>query len=1574
MYDPLGINTEKKYDPLALNNEMPMKYDPLGLSVEAPKEESSRSFLSDIGSGMALDAQYQGMPSHENLKQSPNLYATVKTAEDMIPWAKYIDPEERDRFMKLSTNKQVRELLHEDLNYALGFIALPEIGKAIKPVLSSAFEKFLPKTYKYLSKEISFGKKAPIEQTRVEPTAESKIGEPELTAEQIKQRNMARTNEESLSAAQKQRNIQETLNKNIPKKIGNKYLDLLVPESPLETPSPVTLAGAQKAPGQVPGVTPKKLGEANTEAKMNKFWDDYGKKLQMEEGGKSSLQDIIDENISPQVIAKQFWDKTYFNLPAEIQRKFETQYKTFSGGTALKDIAPEEISAQLDMPTTAEHLEGTERGFVVLMHEANKRFNRPSKADLRRAFEEGKLTEKEFTEANQNLPAKPAPASVPEVTALKVAPEAAESPKVLGTEVAKPEATRHTMTDVEIDEFPDHVKSIQLVKSAQESGEHTFVYPDPETLAYTSDKTAPEGVKYFEVFPDGKVEVVTPAKKSVKPDLAKEVAGKTEGAIIAYHGTNADFPDFSKSLQYSRGRMGIHLGDKEAAGNIFGETPPKRIIPVDVDIKNPLRLEDLGSWQGADVVKMVNDKIGSKLHPSASDSTIREVIQKAGYDGVVYKNRFESNIEGIETDSYIAFSPKQIKIIAQKSPTPTVTSVGKQASPEPPTRDFLKKTGGKVGESGEIVISQGKTQAQAKLQPDTPAAKVEGMFDRTNKTLSDKEKLTFGKVRDAFTKAVVDTSGNLKRAVIKADPVLGKQVVMDRELLAGAVPKAADIIEKSRADIYGVLDSSEQELLNRVIQSRRTIAIDSYKTGVKHPEGLGGIEHQQYLDELAKNDPATFAKVNQSADNYFKVMRSQLDDLLKEGIITQEQFAKLSEHEYSPRQFMQHLDPMESYVMGGRRISVPDSGIKALDEGSLELLNNDSGRFLNEVVTRTQVRIFKNRATKSLWEMAQNVPDNPVVKPSKIVGTSKSGDPVFEKAPAGFDRVSFMLDGKKQDMIMPTKMAEEWVKSDPLINETLANIIGWASGATPLKAVATGYNPAFILGNMPRDLGLIWSATTEYSKHLPAAMAQMSKDLVTVAMDVAKRKGRVQDFIDEGGGMTFLTYYGRITGKGHVGEGINSLGNLMGWVGETSELWTRLALRERAILNGATPKEATWIARRYLDFSQGGNVAKGLDTGLPYLNASIQGTRGFLRGAKQNPTVFTYKMAQLGTVATLLYKANQLNPECWNQISDREKEANFIITTPFSYIDDKGQKRFYYGKIAKDQSQRVVTSLFDATMARYHEGKFPTKQMLMAFGDLASLPLPPTISAYLAYAANVDTWTSEDVWKGPKVNPQEEWQPGQTSKTMQAFGQKTGLSPERTKGAVNKIIPMNNPFVGLVGGGLSVITGEMEEDMKNKTMSQLLAENPSIRRVLASTNPFTQYREKLEQMRTDENTRRFIQKRDLDVMTEKFFRDNDNATKSEIYNYVMKQPEADREHLVNDIMERKKLDKIPDRSWWINIKSMTPEVRANAYWDRYKNASAEEQAQMAQIAKQINGLITDRFVSKLIELKKTKNK
>lgn len=100
----------------------------------------------------------QKVPGKEFKGQYPNTYAALKTASDLIPFSKYIDPDEREAFMKLTQKGQTNQLLKDTLEAEI-FVAFPTIAKTVGGVVGALGERVAPKLTKALTKERNIFKK-----------------------------------------------------------------------------------------------------------------------------------------------------------------------------------------------------------------------------------------------------------------------------------------------------------------------------------------------------------------------------------------------------------------------------------------------------------------------------------------------------------------------------------------------------------------------------------------------------------------------------------------------------------------------------------------------------------------------------------------------------------------------------------------------------------------------------------------------------------------------------------------------------------------------------------------------------------------------------------------------------------------------------------------------------------------------------------------------------------------------------------------------------------------------------------------------------------------------------------------------------------------------------------------------------------------------------------------------------------------------------------------------------------------------------------------------------------------------
>lgn len=462
----------------------------------------------------------------------------------------------------------------------------------------------------------------------------------------------------------------------------------------------------------------------------------------------------------------------------------------------------------------------------------------------------------------------------------------------------------------------------------------------------------------------------------------------------------------------------------------------------------------------------------------------------------------------------------------------------------------------------------------------------------------------------------------------------------------------------------------------------------------------------------------------------------------------------------------------------------------------------------------------------------------------------------YGSVPSGMTRISSFVDGKKQSVLMPTEIAKYWIGQEPKINSNLAKFLNVISGSAILKPMATGLNPGFAISNTARDIMHSWFSTKEYSPIMPVAWAQQAKDFMDVAGDVIKRKGRVIDYIKDGGSMELLTQQGQLQKEpwkpqSAMGESFNQLQKTLGWVGETSELITRIALRERAIKNGKTPQEATEIARNYIDFAQGGTWSKAASHAVPYLNAGIQGTRGIFRSFKNDPKIASIKAAQILSMGfALAYWNRKTNEEAWDSVSDRDKVTNYIITTPFHRTDSDGNKRHIYFKIAKDQGQRMFGTFGEELSEMIQTGKINFEKIKHSIKDFIPVNIGvsiPTFSSFWGYMYNKDFWRNQDIWKGRKgISPKEE-QWNETPKIWKVLGNTTGLSPERSMYAFHTVVPKNiyTYALGGMAGEMMSTLSEKERESISKPFIEQISKIPISKRFVGETYPHNKQTEDL---------------------------------------------------------------------------------------------------------------------------------
>ena len=710
---------------------------------------------------------------------------------------------------------------------------------------------------------------------------------------------------------------------------------------------------------------------------------------------------------------------------------------------------------------------------------------------------------------------------------------------------------------------------------------------------------------------------------------------------------------------------------------------------------------------------------------------------------------------------------------------------------------------------------------------------------------------------DSLTKALVDATPVVKRVLGRA---ASKDALMQFVLAKGSSAQAKwshkVALEGIRRALtgtrFGTASGENMKLFAQYVHAKRTVEATELQLTrgkeLKSPEGLGLEGSKKFLTDFERQPAEMQERVKAAAEVYWTSLRKELGALRSNGLISEELYQNLlTNHKfYSPRQFVDFIDPASLGTKGER---AHDSGIKGLDEGSTSAMVDDPVFLLGQVIARSESRVFWNRANVELHDLIKANPDG-------SFGRILKG----KQEPGPNERViNAFVDGVEAKLAVPAKFGEEWLESHPALDRDVAVVLQWASGTKPLKFVATSANPVFAFRNLWRDAQHSWFVSEQYSKHIPIAMFQQLADYRAVSKDAFNRTGRYEDFLAEGGGLDYMSTQGRIgitkpwqkrgLGSSKAERTAEGFMNLI----EASEIMTRLAVRERAIKNGASPAEATYIARTVLDFAQGGRVAKAMDTVVPYFNAQIQGTRGTLRAFKNNPAEASYKAAQLAVMGYgAAHAFSALVPETWFAVSEEEKARNWVIPLGLSKLDKLGKKRWAYIRLPKDQGQQIFSAI-GQSFSDGVNGKPWGRQIITALESTISTELSnlavPLGNAFIAYYGNYDLWRKRKVsaeFKNIRADLEYNLTTPQVAKDTaeginsavrllpEKVQDKLLVSPERLARATSKLIPTSNPVAAMLVDFYDIARNNQEV---NDTFVEGIKKIPGLGDAVKFTNP-----------------------------------------------------------------------------------------------------------------------------------------
>ena len=515
-------------------------------------------------------------------------------------------------------------------------------------------------------------------------------------------------------------------------------------------------------------------------------------------------------------------------------------------------------------------------------------------------------------------------------------------------------------------------------------------------------------------------------------------------------------------------------------------------------------------------------------------------------------------------------------------------------------------------------------------------------------------------------------------------------------------------------------------------------------------------EHLSDMQNYVKYIEDVNPRVAKRAEIVFNQYRKNLEDLNKAGVYDDVTTDLWMLYDYQRKNYLNKQGKTNAIRgLGGKVINSTDEYGKSLKGGGILGIDNNWARNMHDALRMKNSMIFENNANLSLAKIADDIPQNGFVKKIKS----------FENIPQNFRRIQYIDNGVKKELSLDKNFYDSWIKADPQMTSNTVKMLQFFSGKTIVQMMATGYNPKFVFTNMPRDIMYNFFRTDQYSAKLPVYLKDLTIDYIETARDAWLRgKGSAwEDYILEGGQMSYLTSQGQIFGKtGYVSSpvqrGINMFNTALGYIGESSEVWTRLAVRNRAIKGGMPSKEATAYARDIMDFGTGGSAVKAANNVVPYLSAGVTATRGMVESARKNPKLFAIKSAQISAAAGAVWFYNKhygVTEEYRMQVPEYEEFDNWIVFLPGEPIDTQdGKKEKIYLKVPMDDVTKVVVHgtnlLLESAFGNPEKAESMKKEyMKNVIGTLSPVDMTthisPTLGVSIGFMYNKNSYTGYDL-------------------------------------------------------------------------------------------------------------------------------------------------------------------------------------------------------------------------------------
>lgn len=889
------------------------------------------------------------------------------------------------------------------------------------------------------------------------------------------------------------------------------------------------------------------------------------------------------------------------------------------------------------------------------------------------------------------------------------------------------------------------------------------------------------------------------------------------------------------------------------------------------------------------------------------------------------------------------------------------------------------------------------------------ASQTRKVYDANRRAMEELAKRTNPGLFSKGMTAWIDRQYELKKKIVQAGGDSGRAVVMRMELMAGSNTAGRLMLDNYKKRVYKGLSEEQIKNLDDLIDARRGQVVEQFRMAKAKEKGTeykpmnrkGKLQLPHFeamlRDMRNKLGEHEYNLLYSRAAEYFTAMDELLQFRRDEGLISQAEYDAMSGLDYRTTKYLDIQPDFEK--LSGKTVSVGESGINPLGQGANRFIDMSSQHMLELNTLAVYRKVFENRANKELARMAEEVPDNPLVR--KISGKEgkKQNEHVLEYLDAG----------KKKKLAVDPIFAEQWKFLDADMKRGLKSLLNWTSGQRIVKESAVGLNPFFWITDFPRAVVHAYAAAGKsymgnpiYSAFPPGFLSQLGVDLATVAKDAATHGPRYQAWVKEGGAPGFLAHLGGADVT-RLPKPMQPIARGLSWMNEYSEAVMRLAIRERALKNGLSEVEATHASRAFLDYAKSGPVSHFIDQFSPFFNPSMQAFATGLKGLKDSPERAAWAAITTAGVTGMLYAHNYFNnPEAMDQVSDVHMFRGLNYPIPgFEFLDTENRTIYPYIHVPMENWMMPVIGMTNFIMAKHFGGRTPDPATYEVLTQMAPITptsfLPPTMDAGIAMFMNKDTFTNQDIWKGDPVQRYAEVygeeKANATPRPYQWLAESlfdsTGLdliSPARMDVAVSGLLA-NHPFLTASKMNLTELWGDTPRNIAMMSNREFLLRNPPFRRVIKMGTPTARAFEAGNAVDRVENTRRMKMDQKVDLMMDQV-RTGDSSVENVIKTIEAMNTGVDPLTHVNDVsrltnraintymldqafdgLNADSMKRVPRKSWWLSLSNDDPLTRARRFYNWWKIVGPGDRRSMERLSRRLNRFFTPEFHLEFQQLK-----